>query len=199
MTEIKTKAKTEELGDEEIVELYWSRNEQAISETSKKYGPYLHTIAYNILHDRLDCEECVNDTYLGTWNRIPPTRPNVLRVFLAKIARNISIDRFRENHSAKRIPSELVVTLEEMDEFLADPSVPEEEYAIHEMIRILNDYLRTLSSRREFIFVCRYYYSDPIDKIANMLGIGRSTVYRELTDMRQALKEAFERGGWHHE
>lgn len=82
------------LPDEAIIDMYWDRNERAIEETDKKYGKYLYTIAYNILHDGLDCEECVNDTYLGTWNRIPPERPNIFQVFLAKIIRNISIDSY---------------------------------------------------------------------------------------------------------
>ena len=88
--------------DGEIIELYWKREEAAISETDKKYGKYLYRIAYNIVHDELDCEECLNDTYLGTWNRIPPARPNVFQIFLSKIMRNIAVDRFRKNTAKKR-------------------------------------------------------------------------------------------------
>ena len=97
----------EHLSDEDIVELYWQRQERAIKETDSKYGNYLHTIAYNIVHDNLDCEECLNDTYMGTWERIPPARPSVFKVFLAKIMRNIALDRFRKNSASKRIPSEI--------------------------------------------------------------------------------------------
>ena len=93
----KEKQSEKTLPDEAIIELYWQRNEQAIAEPARKYGKYLFTIAYNIVHDRLDCEECVNDTYLGTWNRIPPQRPNVFQVFLSRIMRNIAIDKFRKN------------------------------------------------------------------------------------------------------
>ncbi len=189
----------EGLPDGEIVDLYWERDERAIEETSKKYGVYLHTIAFNILHDRLDCEECVNDTYLGTWNRIPPERPNIFRVFLARITRNISVDRFRKNHAARRVPSEMTLALEELDDCVAGTATPEEEYAISEMIRVLNRYLETLSSQEEFMFICRYYYADSVDRIAGMLDMGRSTVYRDLGLIRQGLKEALEKEGWRYE
>ena len=97
------------LSDEQIIQLYWDRNETAITATDEKYGRYLYTIAYNVLHDRLDCEECLNDTYLGTWNRIPPTRPAAFMVFLSKIMKNIAVDRHRKNTAEKRVPGELDV------------------------------------------------------------------------------------------
>ena len=89
------------LTDDEIIDMYWERNENAINETDKKYGNYLFTIANNIVNDKMDCEECVNDTYLGTWNRIPPTRPNIFKVFLSKIVRNIAISKYRRNSAQK--------------------------------------------------------------------------------------------------
>ena len=184
------------LADEKIIDLYWERDEKAIGETDKKYGKYLFTIAYNIVHDRLDCEECLNDTYLGTWNRIPPTRPNVFRSFLSKIMRNIAIDRFRKNTAAKKVPSELVCSLEELDECITDGMSVEEEYEIREMVRVLNDYLRELPDRSEFIFVCRYYFADYIKKIAEMLKISEDTVYRELSEMRKELKARLEKEGF---
>jgi len=184
------------LADEKIIDLYWERDEKAIGETDKKYGKYLFTIAYNIVHDRLDCEECLNDTYLGTWNRIPPTRPNVFRSFLSKIMRNIAIDRFRKNTAAKKVPSELVCSLEELDECITDGMSVGEEYEIREMVRVLNDYLRELPDRSEFIFVCRYYFADYIKKIAEMLKISEDTVYRELSEMRKELKARLEKEGF---
>lgn len=187
------------LADEKIIDLYWERNEQAISETDKKYGKYLFTIAFNIVHDRLDCEECLNDTYLGTWNRIPPTRPNVFQVFLSRIMRNIAIDRFRKNTAAKKIPSELVCSLEELDDCITDGMTVEEEYAVREIARVLNDYLRELPDRSEFIFVCRYYFSDYVKKIAEMLKVSEDTVYLELSNMRKLLKERLEKEGLYRE
>ena len=186
--------------DEEIIRLYWERNERAIEETDHKYGSYLFTIAHNILNDSRDCEECVNDTYLGTWNRIPPTRPTVFQVFLSKIMRNLAVDRFRKNHAAKRIPSEMQVSLEELDEcMIPSTSSAQEEYLARELAKILNDFLHALSSRAEFIFICRYYYGDSIQAIARMLGLGDNTVRRELSRIRGELKIRLEKEGYHHE
>ena len=183
------------LTDDQIVDLYWARDEKAIDATDKKYGKYLYTIAYNIVHDDMDCEECLNDTYLGTWNRIPPTRPTIFHVFLSKIMRNIAIDRYRQNTAAKRVPSELVVSLDELDDcMICDPSA-EEEYAISEIARVMNAYLESLSEREQLVFVCRYYYSDYIADIAHMLRVSESTVRRELEKIRQNLKIALKREG----
>ena len=188
-----------QLSDEAIIELYWQRDEGAIDATDKKYGRYLYTIAYNIIHDSMDCEECVNDTYLGVWNRIPPTRPNIFQVFLAKIMRNIAIDRFRQNTASKRVPSEMVVSLSELDNCITYGSSMEEAYVIKEISRVLNTYLHTLSSHDEFIFVCRYYYSDSVVNIAKMLGVSEKTVYRRLSELRGKLKEILDKEGLYHE
>jgi RNA polymerase sigma-70 factor (ECF subfamily) len=184
-----------QLEDHEIVELYWARDERAIEETSKKYEKYLYRIAYNIVKDRMDSEECVNDTYLNTWNGIPPARPSVLHVFLAKITRNLALDRFRKNGAAKRIPSEMTISLEELDEAISAQPSPEEEYLIGEISRVLNGYLRSLPPRSEFIFVCRYYYADGVEAIAQMLDVSRNTVSRELSAMRKGLRELLEKEG----
>ncbi len=181
--------------DEAIIDLYWKREERAISETDKKYGKYLYTIAYNIVRDRLDCEECLNDTYLGTWNRIPPTRPNVFHVFLSKIMRNIALDRFRHSHAEKRVPPEMIVSLNELDEcMLSNPSL-EEEYTVRTMAGVINTYLESLNSKRQLIFISRYYYCDQISAIATMLHTSEATVYRELATIRQELKKAFKKEG----
>ena len=196
--DMKTKEELAVLGqleDSEIVELYWARDERAIEETSKKYEKYLYRIAYNIVKDRQDSEECVNDTYLNTWNGIPPARPSVLHVFLSKITRNLALDRFRKNGAAKRIPSEMLLSLEELDEAICCDASPEEAYLIGEISRLLNGYLRSLPPRSEFIFVCRYYYADGVEAIAQMLGISRNTVSRELSAMRKDLRELLEKEG----
>lgn len=184
------------MGDEEIIDLYWNREERAISETDRKYGRMLYAVAINILSDRLDSEECVNDTYLGTWNQIPPKRPTVFRLFLTKITRNISVDKFRERGAAKRIPSEFVVSLDELSECISCSMDTEHDFKIGEMIRILNEYLCTLSAREEFIFVCRYYYADRVSHIAQMLKMNESTVYRDLTRIRRGLRERMEKEGY---
>ena len=184
------------LADEEIIDLYWAREERAIKETDKKYGKYLYTIAYNIIHDNLDCEECLNDTYLGTWNRIPPQRPNAFQIFLSKIMRNIAVDKYRKNRAQKNIPSELVVSLDEFDEcVLGTPSV-EEEYAIRQISKVLSNFLRDSDEKDEFMFICRYYYADKLSTIADMLGVNEKTVYRALLRMREELGEKLKKEGF---
>ncbi|MBO5416823.1 MAG: sigma-70 family RNA polymerase sigma factor [Clostridia bacterium] len=190
-----TNAAAENMSDEAIIELYWQRQEKAIQATDQKYGKYLFTIAYNIVKNSMDCEECLNDTYLGTWNSIPPKRPPVFQTFLSKIMRSQALIRFRRNAAAKRIPSEMVSSLEELDECMAyNPSV-EEEYLVGELSRVLNSYLHSLTDRQTFIFICRYYYSDTISHIASMLGLSENTIFRELANIRKGLKERLEREG----
>ncbi len=183
------------LSDEEIIDLYWKREERAIKATDLKYGKYLYSIAYNIVHDKLDCEECLNDTYLGTWNRIPPARPNVFQIFLSKIMRNVAVDKFRKKTADKRVPSELVVSLNEFDDCIPREPSTDQMTEIEEIARILNDYVKGLSDIQAFIFVCRYYYSDRVDTIAKMLKYSPSTVYRELAKIRNGLRERFEKEG----
>jgi len=183
------------LSDEEIIALYWKREEKAISATDAKYGRYLYVIAYNILRNEQDSEECLNDTYLGTWNAIPPQRPTAFQVFLSKITRNISLGKFRKQTASKRIPPEMVVSLEELDECMAFECGEDEKYQIHVLSCALNKYLHTLSDRKLFIFVCRYYYSDPVLSIAKMLRMSESTVMRELAAIRHGLKEHLEKEG----
>ena len=113
--------------DETIVELYWARDERAIEETDRKYGAYLMTVAHRILQSREDSEECLNDTYLKTWNSIPPQRPNCLKAFLTKITRTIAIDRYRKERRQKRVPTECTLSLSELAETLCGDS-PEVEY-----------------------------------------------------------------------
>lgn len=183
------------LPDKEIVDLYWSRDEKAIDETDKKYGKYLYTIAYNIIHSRLDCEECLNDTYLGTWNSIPPRRPGSLQGFLSRITRNIAVDRYRERSASKRIPSELVSSLEELGDTLSYDGSLEEEAAVSAVAEELNKFLRELDERDQFIFVCRYYYCDTIDDLSKMLSVSERTVFRAISKMREELRERLKEGG----
>ena len=107
------------LEDNEIIELFWSRNESAIDETDIKYGKYLLAIAFNILNDTLDSEECLNDTYLSVWNSIPPTRPNILRAFLTTVMRRVAVNRYHSNSKKSAVPSEMTHSLSEMEYFLS--------------------------------------------------------------------------------
>jgi len=159
----------------------------------------LYTIAYNIIKNRLDCEECVNDTYLNTWNAIPPKRPTAFALFLSKIIRNLALGRFRKNHATKRIPSELVVSLEELDDCLVCSKSAEEEFMLQEMKRILNDFLSTLTDRQLYTFIWRYYYNDSVKNIGRMLDMSETTVRRELSSIRAELKEHLIKGGFEYE
>lgn len=180
--------------DAAIIDLYWQRSEQAIQETDRKYGSYLYRISCNILRDRLDCEECVNDTYLATWNKIPPERPNALQMFLTKITRDLSIDRYRKNKAARRIPSELIVSLDEMEHQLPYDAEASEE-ALHRLVELINGYLQGLSKEEAFLFVCRYYYADSVEYIAQMLKVSKATVYRNLSQLREGLRTFLEKEG----
>ena len=193
----KNNKETAHLADEEIINLYLSRDESAIDATDQKYGNYLFTIGYNILNDKWDSEECVNDTYFRTWNRIPPEKPNVLAAFLSKIMRDTSIDRYRKNSASKRMSSELAVSLEELGDCIISNESWEENYAARIIGDILNSVLKSSSKRERFIFVCRYYYCDSVRYIAKMLNTNEKAVYRSLEKTRQKLKDKLiEEGGF---
>ena len=184
------------IADEKIIELYWSRNEKAIEETDLKYKKYLISIAYNIVHDQLDCEECLNDTYLGTWNAIPPQKPRVLKAFLTVIMRRIAINRYHNNLRKNVVPSELTVSLSEIEDFISGDDDVSAEFDAERLGRVISDFVRSLSDRRQFIFMSRYYLADPIDTIASDLSLSRSMINKELATIRSALKEKLESEGY---
>ena len=184
------------MDDEKIVALYWERDEKAIEETDFKYKKYLFSIAYNVLHDRLDCEECVNDTYHGAWNAIPPSKPNVLKAFLTTITRRIAIKRYHHNLKHSAIPSEMTVSLSELEDFVAGDEDVDADFDAERLGRVISDFVRSLSERRQFIFMSRYYVADPIDTIASDLSLSRSMVNKELAAIRSALKEKLESEGY---
>lgn len=187
------------LSDEEIIDLYWQRQEQAIKETDLKYGRYLFTIAYNIVHDRLDCEECLNDTYLGTWNAIPPNRPNIFQVFLARIMRNSAVDKYRERTASRRVPSELTDSLSELEAAISYSENISEDVFVKDAIKVLNTYLMELDDKDRFVFVCRYYYADSVPQIAKMTQLSERSVFRILATTREKLKKKLEEAGFKYE
>ena len=181
------------IDDEQIIELYWQRNENAIQETDKKYGQFLFRIAYNILHDRLDCEECQHDTYLDVWKAIPPTRPTVFPAFITKIMRRIALDRYKEKTAKRRIPSEYTVSMEDIKDTLHTNETVDSEYAAEELGKIISDYVRSLTDRQRYIFIDRFYLAEPVETIAADLSISVSTIYREIENIKQGLKTYLER------
>lgn len=184
------------LDDEKIVELYWQRSENAIAETDLKYKRYLFSIAYNIVHDSLDCEECLNDTYVGAWNAMPPEKPNLLKAFLTTIMRRVAVNRYHYNAKKSAIPSEMTVSLSEVEAFLTEDTSAEDMFNAVQVGKLISNYLRSLSERRRFIFMSRYYVANTVDKIAKDLNLSRSTVNKELAFIRAGLKEQLEREGY---
>lgn len=180
------------ISDEAIIALYWNRDESAIEETDLKYKNYLYSVAYNIVHGRADCEECLNDTYLAAWNAMPPSKPNVLKAFLTTITRRIAINRFHSNMRH----SEMTVALSELEAFLTDGESVDSRLDAKELGRVISDFVRRLPQRRRFIFMSRYYAADPIDTIAKELDLSRSMVNKELAAIKRALKEKLESEGY---
>ena len=149
------------MSDEKIVELYWERDEQAIKETDAKYKRFLLSVAHNIVHDTADEEECLNDTYIGAWNSIPPARPSFLQAFLATIMRRTAIDCYKARKRQKRVASEMTVSLSELEDFMSEDDMYSEADA-RELGRVISDFVRSLSERRMYIFMSRYYVARPI-------------------------------------
>ena len=184
------------ISDGEIVELFWKRDERAISETETKYKHYLLTIAGNILQDPLDCEECLNDTYLDAWNAIPPARPAFLQGFLSAIMRRRAADRYKSNRRKKRIPSELTVSLSELEEILHGGNEMESEMDSQRLRQVISDFVRSLSQRQMYIFMSRYYLARPISEIVARLGCSTATVDKEIAKIKKALREKLKTEGY---
>ncbi len=183
--------------DRQIVDLYWTRQERALEETDRKYGGYCRTIAYNILYSKEDSEECVNDTWLRAWNSIPPQRPGILQAFLAKITRNLSLDRYKASRAGKRGGGQLPVALEELGECLQASATLEEELELRQISQILDRFLRTLPERDCCIFLRRYWYVDGIREIALRYDMAEGSVKSSLHRTRQKLRVCLEREGVH--
>lgn len=175
--------------DLEIVELYWNRNEDAIKETSKKYGNYCYSISYNILNNNEDAQECVNDTYLSAWNAIPPHHPNILSTFLGKITRRLSLNKWREKNAQKRGGGEIVLSFDELEECIGTNDYAKEELEAEELTKTINTFLSTLKEDERKVFVCRYFYFEPIDDIAVRFMFTPSKVKMMLKRTRDKLKD----------
>jgi RNA polymerase sigma-70 factor (ECF subfamily) len=181
--------------DESIIDMYWARNPDAIQETDHKYGLLLRKIAYNILFDTLDCEECQNDTYLDIWNSIPTARPSTFLAFIVKIMRRTAIDRYRLKTRDKRIPSQLTISIQDLEQTISNGPSIEEIYEAKEIGKMISDYISTLSPRKRYIFIDRYYLAEPVERIASDLCISVKTVYKEIGKIKQGLKEYLLKNG----
>ena len=173
------------MDDRLIIELYWARSEKAIAETDRKYGGYCRTVAGNILHSREDAEECVSDTWLRAWENMPPRRPELLRAFLGKITRNLSLDRLRRSQAKKRAP--LAEVLEELEYCLPAPMADTVE-SIH-LTDCLDRFLAGLSAEKRRVFLLRYWYVCPIGEVAKQTGLSAAKVKSMLFRTRNELRE----------
>ena len=182
--------------DDQIVGLYWDRNEDAIHQTQMKYGSYLAKVAYNILADYEDSQECVNDTYLAAWNSMPTNRPSVLSTYLSKITRQITIDMFRKKNRLKRYASEYAISLDELGDSFSDGTTPEQELDAKQLIDAINRFLRTLPKDARNTFIGRYYFFDSLKDVAAYCGMSESRAKSMLYRTRQNLKVYLEKEGF---
>ena len=180
--------------DAQIIELYWSRDQRAIDETHGKYGGFLTGIAWNILRSHGDAEECVNDTYLRAWNAIPPARPSAFRAWLGRIARNLSLDRWRRDRATRR-GGGMEVLLGELEECVPAPQRPERALENQEIASLISGFLRRQSPENRVIFLRRYWYGQDIGEIAAALNCGAGKVKSSLFRTRKALRAHLEQEG----
>ena len=182
--------------DAEIVELYWARDEDAVGQTKTKYGAYLNRVAYNILSDLEDSQECVSDTLLAAWRSMPDNRPKNLRTYLGKITRQVSIDLYRRRNRMKRYASEYAISLEELGDSFTDGRTPEDELNARLLTETVNRFLRTLPDEARNTFIGRYYFFDSVKNVARYCGMSESKCKSLLYRTRQSLKSYLQREGF---
>ena len=181
------------MNDEEIVDLFWQRDEAAITATSAKYGALCGKIAYGILGNAQDSEEIVNHAYLRLWDAVPPKRPQPFMPFLAKIVRNLALNRLKAEHTQKRRAGEFAVSLDELDECIPDKK---SDHSSAEQIRdCLNTFLKGQKPAVRSIFINRYFYCESIEDIAVKTGFSESKVKSALFRLRNKLKDYLESEG----
>lgn len=178
--------------DSQIIDLYWKRSANAISESKIKYGAYCETIANNILHSKYDSDECVNDTWYRAWNAIPPEKPGKLALFFGKITRNLAIDRFRNKMAKKSGSGQTQICLDELSECIGENGHFEDRLALKDG---LNNFLRSLPEKNRDIFMMRYWYMMAVSDIAKRNGISEGSVKMILQRLRKKLKIFLEKEG----
>ena len=181
------------LEDAIILELFWNRSENAVKETAVKYGKYCTGISMQILHSESDAEECVNDTWLHAWNSIPPSRPSILKAYLGKITRNLSLDRWKHNTAQKRGGSQVDLMLEELGDCIPSADSVQMEVETKVIAELINRFLKEQSTMNRWLFVRRYWYLDSISDIANYYGFSDSKVTSMLHRTRKKLRAVLEK------
>ena len=183
------------MDDNQIIDLYWSRQETAISETKKKYEKYLFSIANHILAHYEDAEDSVNDTYLGAWNTMPPHRPAVLSTFLGKITRRLALKKHRMNTAGKRGGTKADLSLDELSDCIPANCTIDDQLDNRELVSVLNDFLTGLPAPQRQVFVCRYWYCDSIAEIAQRFSWSESKVKMTLLRTREKLRLRLKKEG----
>ena len=183
--------------DREIIALFFDRDEGAIRETAKKYGSYLFMVAVRIVEKNEDAEECVSDTYLDAWNTIPPTKPNYLKLFLAKLARNRALHVYRAAHAKKRDNHTVDAVLDELTECLSGGVEPEREADKQELSRAISIFLEKQRKVERGMFLRRYFYGESVKEIAMRYGLSENKISVSLHRMRAKLKKHLEAEGVH--
>lgn len=181
--------------DDRIIELFFERSEQGIMEMASKYGKLLFSISNNILNNKEDAMECVNDTYLGAWKVIPPQKPNPLSAFICKIVRNLSLKKYRHKTAVKR-NSSFDESMEELENYIPSSSV-EESWSAQQLGIHMDEFLYTLDEDSRVMFVRRYWFSDSIGDIANLFNLSENNVSVKLLRIRKGLKNYLEKEGFY--
>lgn len=182
------------MSDEEIIGLFFERSEEALKELVKKYGKICMQTSYNILGNRSDAEECVNDSYLAAWNAIPPTRPNPLLAYVLRIVRNVSLNLYHKNHAQKR-NNTYDLAVDELAEMLPAPNTVEGEVEMNELTLAIEGFLDSLETRNRVIFIRRYWFYDNYGQIAEQVGLSEKNVSVRLTRLRKQLKDYLQERG----
>lgn len=181
------------MDDEQIIELFFERNEEALSAVSLKYGRYCDIIVKNVIGSASDAEECVNDTLLDVWNSIPPNKPENLRTYVGKIARNNALDRLKRD-TAKKRGGEMQAIVDELADFSSDYSV-EAVAEQRELLAEINNFLQRLTERKRKVFVLRYWYCCEVSEIATVTGLTEANVYNVIKRERKKLLEYLRKRG----
>lgn len=176
------------MNDADIIGLFWARSETAIRELSNRYDRLARSVAMNILHDRQDTEECMNDSYLGMWNALPPQRPKVLPAFFTALTRNVALKRYRYRSASKRC-----AVMEELTDLVTPTPSPEEE--INRVAEVISDFLSGLDKPSRVLFMRRYYMGESVADAAAAVGMTENHAGVKLARMRAKLKTGLEREG----
>lgn len=181
--------------DSQIIDLYFERDEAAISETAAKYGAFCHGIALNILSIHADADECVNDTYLRAWNAIPPQKPIRLGAWLGKVVRNIAFDLWKKNHRQKRYAG-MEQLLSELEDCIPSPATVEHQIEEQELTEVINTWLASLPQNDCILFMRRYWNGETVNSLAQESGMSPANMAKKMYRLRQNLKSKLEKEGY---